>query len=1125
MRYSSTLFLLSTLLFIGGLNGQDTTGSIAGTVQDPSGAGVPNAKITITDTERNLIARSLTTGAAGDYSAALLPAGVYSIAVEAAGFKKTSIPSLRLTLTANLTVNIPLEVGQLTEQVNVEASAVSVELQSAAAAGLVNGTQIRELQLNSRNFAQLITLVPGVSSANTDQLYIGAVAPAGSSTSVSFAVNGARSGANSWQVDGADNVDRGSNLSLLTFPSVDSLAEFKVLRTNYSAEFGRAGGGQVNVITKSGTSRFHGSAYEFVRNNAFAANNFINNANSVNLGSDGKARVPPLRYNDFGYTVGGPVFIPRLYNKDKNKTFFFFSQEFRRVITYSTPVIIVPTGEEKTGAFPRPVCVAATAGACTQTTSQITNINSVAAAYLKDVFSLAPNGAQLTNQFFPSLRNTFNQRQELYKIDHVFGPKLSVSGRYLRDNIPTTEPQGLFSSGGIPGVAATSTNAPGHSWVFRATAAITPTWLNEAGYNYSYGAIISRLAGTLGFAASPDIKITLPFTSTLARVPSLSFGGGGTPVTSFGPYDDFNRNHSFYDNMTRVLGRHTLRFGFVQNFYQKTENAGGGNQGSFTFSGTSFPRPAGTSIFEQAFAEFLLGTTSQFTQSNLDVTPDIRDRQTEMYIQDDFRLRPNFTLNVGARYSIFRQPYDAKGMLTAFDPSAFDPSKALQINPATGNLIANSPGDPLNGLVGNAGKSTYGNKSAPDSKGNIAPRIGFAWDPFKKGTTSIRSGYGIYYDSQLYGIYEQNIFQNPPFVNSVTIPNTRLENPNAGTATVSLAPKVIRSTPVPYQTPYTQQWNLEIQHQIGTSALLSVGYFGSKGTHLLGIVDLNEVQPGLAIARGLVPPGTVFTSANTPLLNSLRPYQGYNVINSIETWFNSNYHSLQVNMEKRLGGSSLINLAYTYSKNLTDNQSDRSNAAQNTYNRHDGEYGRASFDRRHIATINYVYEIPFLKTQKGLVGHALGGWEISGITQLSTGLPLSPASSLGRDPAGLGIIGSSAAGPRPDWACNPNVDAPHTRQQYFNTSCFVDVPAGVVRPGNAGRGTINGPGLQRWDVSLFKNVKFGERASFQFRAEGFNVFNHTNPNGIGTSLGASTYGQITSYRDPRLLQLAAKFYF
>lgn len=785
MGFLSILLSICVLIFAPSMRAQDITGSIAGTVLDPTGASVPNAKVTISNTERNQVARTLTTDSGGNYSAPLLPVGVYSITVEATGFKKANIPSIRLNLNDALNVNISLEVGQVTDTVNVEASAISVELQSAAAAGLVNGTQVRELQLSSRNFAQLIGLLPGVSGANTDQLYIGAVAPAGASTSVSYAVNGNRSAANNWQVDGADNVDRGSNLTILTFPSIDALSEFKMLRTNYSAEFGRAGGGQINVVTRSGTSTFHGSAYEFVRNDAFAANNFINNANSVNLGPDGKARVPPLRYNDFGYTIGGPIYIPRLYNKDKNKTFFFFSQEFRRVITYSTPVITVPTADEKKGIFPHPVCIAASSGVCTQTVTQIPNINPVAAGYLKDVFSFAPDGAAGTNQFFPSLRNTFNQRQEIYKVDHVFGQKLAVYGRYLRDNIPTTEPQGLFSSGGIPGVAATSTNAPGHSWVLKATMTFSPKWLNEAGYNFSYGAIVSDLAGTLGPTQSPDVKIPLPFPVTLARIPSLSFSGGGTPVTSFGPYRDYNRNHAFYDNMTRIIGPHTLRFGFVQNFYQKTENAGSGNQGSFSFTGTSFPRPSTATVYEQAFAEFLVGQAASFSQASLDITPDIRDRQFEAFIQDDIRVKPNLTVNVGLRYSNFRQPYDAKNMLTAFDPSAFDKSKALQIDPKTGNIVANSPGDPLNGLVGNAGQQKYGNKSAGESSGNWAPRIGFAWDPFKKGRTSIRSGYGIYYDSQLYGIYEQNIFSNPPYVNTPTILNTRLDNPTAGTTSVS----------------------------------------------------------------------------------------------------------------------------------------------------------------------------------------------------------------------------------------------------------------------------------------------------------------------------------------------------
>lgn len=312
---------------------------------------------------------------------------------------------------------------------------------------------------------------------------------------------------------------------------------------------------------------------------------------------------------------------------------------------------------------------------------------------------------------------------------------------------------------------------------------------------------------------------------------------------------------------------------------------------------------------------------------------------------------------------------------------------------------------------------------------------------------------------------------------------------------------------------------------MGKDALVSVGYFGSKGTHLLGIVDINQAPPGAAVAAGLVPPGTIFTSANVALLNSVRPYQGYTAINSIETWFNSNYHSLQVNVEKRFSANSLINLAYTWSKNLTDNKSDRSNAPQNTYNRHEGEYGLASFDRRQIATINYVYEFPIFKEQKGFAGHVLGGWQLSGITQFSTGLPLDPGLSTGKDPAGLGtVLSSSVSASRPNWACNPNSGAPHTRFQWFNTSCLVDLSANGL-PGNAGRSIIQGPGFQGWNVSLFKNLKFGERARFQFRAEAYNLFNHTNPNAIGTSVGSTNYGQIISYRDPRLLQLGAKFYF
>ncbi len=1116
-------FLIVLLAGVLPLAAQDINGSIAGTVTDPSGATVPNAKVTIVNTERNQVLRNLITDDSGNFSAPLLIIGKYSVTVEAVAFKKASRTDIQLNVNDKLTVNLTLEVGSPTEQVTVQESALSVELQSSAGSTLISGTQVRELSLNNRNYEQLVSLMPGVSSGASDQIYLGTTNPTGGTNTVSFSINGQRASSNNWTVDGADNVDRGSNQTLLNYPSIDALAEFKVLRGSYSAELGRAAGGQINVVTKSGTSEFHGVAYEFVRNNAFAANNWINNANSVNLGSDGKARVPPLRYNDFGYTIGGPVYIPGVYNKDKNKTFFFFSQEFRRVITYGASQAIVPTANEKQGIFAVPVCVASSAGVCTQTATTIPNINPVAAAYIKDIFNQVPAGSALNNSLFVPLRSVYNARQELYKIDHNFGTKLQVFGRYLSDTIPTIEPGGLFTGSPLPGVANTKTDSPGHSWVFRAQATITPTLLNEAGYSFSYGAITSDPTGLIGSQQSPDVKVPLPFAVSLQRLPSLTITGG-TGVAGFGPYRDFNRDHNAYDNLTKILGRHSIKAGASVHRYQKTENASGNNVGSFSFSAT--PAPAGTPTFQQAWANFLLGNVSQFTQASLDLTPDIRLWQTEVYVQDDFRLRPNLTISYGIRYSNFRQPYDKNSFLTSFDPEKFDRSKAPQISTTNGNIISPvGTYDPLNGIIVNGLSSPYGKKVADESNYNFAPRFGFSWDPTGGGKTAIRGGYGVYYDATLVGSFEQNIFQNPPYVQSATISNTRLENPTAGTPIVSAGPGVLRATPVPFHIPYTQQWSFDIQREIRKDLILDAGFVGTKGTHLLGIVDINQVQPGAGLAAGLhTGAGTAFTTADTPKLNALRPYPGYNAINQLQNAFDSNYNGLQVSLEKRFGTNGSFNLSYTFSKNLTDNPSDRSNAPQNSYNWHEGEYGRATFDRRHVLTFNYVYELPFLKDQKSLTGHVLGGWQISGITQVGSGLPFSPTTS-SVDPAGLGFLGASAAGPRPDWICDPNSNAPHLPTQWFNTSCFANVPAGTVRPGNAGRGVINGPGYQRWDTSLFKNIRFGERLRLQIRGEAFNVFNHGNPLTIVTNITSSTYGRVTAFRDPRIIQLGAKFYF
>lgn len=323
-RHWSTLFVFILTAFSYQMHAADITGTIVGTVADPSGAKIEGAQVAIVSVDRSRVERSLASDANGNFTAALLPIGKYSITIEAKGFKKATLTGVTLNVNDKLTYPVTLQIGDVAESVTVQESPVEVQLQSAEQSTTITGTQIRELTLNNRNYEQLVTLMPGVSSSASDQIYVGVSNPSGQSNQVNFSINGSRPTQNSWTVDGADNVDRGANLTLLNYPSIDALQEFKVLRSDYSAEFGRAAGGQINVVTKSGTSQFHGDAYEFARNDAFAANNFLNNANRSNLGSDGKAKTPPLRYNDFGWTLGGPIFIPKVYNRDKNKTFFSF---------------------------------------------------------------------------------------------------------------------------------------------------------------------------------------------------------------------------------------------------------------------------------------------------------------------------------------------------------------------------------------------------------------------------------------------------------------------------------------------------------------------------------------------------------------------------------------------------------------------------------------------------------------------------------------------------------------------------------------------------------------------------------------------------------------------------------
>jgi hypothetical protein len=1158
------LFAVVALLFAfsGVAMSQEITGSIVGSVKDANGAAVKGATVTITNSDKKLVARSVTTNDDGEFSAPLLPVANYDVTVEATGFKKHVDEGVKLNVNARRTVDVSLQAGNVSETVTVTSGVQQVDTQSATASNVISGDQVRELSLNNRNWAQLVLLSPGVSSNLQDQIYVGTTNPNGVSNALQIAVNGVRPNSNTYTVDGADTTDRGANLTVQTYPSVDAIKEFSLLRSLYPAESGRSSGGQVNVITKSGTSKFHGDVYEFWRNNKLNANAYLTNRDKpLGVDANGKAIRPPFRYHDFGGTFGGPLVFPRFGEGGpaliKGRTFFFFSEEVRRVIVYPTLTSTVPTAALRQGVFSQPVCIGPVANPCGTTlpagTPMPSNlISPLAAAYVQDIYNKLPLPSDSVGTLNFPTRGVFNFRQEMIRVDHQFSNKLSAYYRFENDTIPTIEPGGLFNGSAVaPFVATTQTSSPGRTHVGRATWVPSASMVLEFGASYSFGDVPSKIIGLLNQANSTNVTAKTPalaFPTTRGRVPDVT-GNGFTTLGTFGPYSDFSYNKSAFATLSKVFGTHTTKYGFNFARIRKHENSlGGFNQGRYGAVSTAPTRPTGTSTTNQLWANFLLGNFQTFTQNQFDLTADLFATDVEAFAQDEWRVKRNITLSYGMRVTRFGQPWDGNGRLTSFDPLAYSSSQAFQVT-GNGNRVPGT-GNPLNGIIVNSQVSVAGATTSPFGKAvaptrnNFAPRIGIAWDPFKKGTTSVRMGYGLYYDQMSFSFYETGLVStNPPFQQQIIINPATLDNPLSGTTTVSNALQDVAGIDPNFKTPYVQHWSLDIQHQFGAKTIVTAGYFGSKGTHLSGLVDLNLLPPGFALTKtcltnlttgpATIPcqsPGQLFTSNSATaagsevVLNQIRPFRGYGAVRYLATQFDSNYHSLQIQAQRRLSGSSQLNATYTWARNMTDSQNEFSTAPQNTYDLR-AEYGRANLDRRQVLNINYIYELPWFSLQRNLKEKLLGGWQFSGITVHYTGLAFTPSTS-SNDPAGIGFLGSSPSAGRPDMICDPNANSPHTDLQWFNTTCFANPPAGVNRVGNGGRNVIYGPPTTRFDATLSKKIRFSESKSFQLRWEVFNIFNHTNfATFSSTNVTSSVFGRIATTRDPRTMQLGAKFIF
>ncbi|MFI5096657.1 MAG: carboxypeptidase regulatory-like domain-containing protein [Candidatus Acidiferrales bacterium] len=874
-RLLSCLGIIALLFVFPLLAAAQDSASISGTVTDKTGASVVGAQIVISSVGGNLT-RSTITNSEGVYVATALPAGSYDVTVTAPGFQRYQAKGVKLDVAQKAGLDVLLTIGSVTEVVEVTGESVAqVDTQSAEVGSTVTGKQVGQLVLNGRNFTQLVTLTPGVvSQTGQDEGTVGV------NGNVAYSFNGGRTEYNNWEIDGGDNMDNGSNATLNVYPNAEAIAEFKVLTSNYGAQYGRNGSGTVEVETKSGTNAFHGSAFEYLRNDAF-------NARPWESGSDPTHPNPPYKKHDFGYTVGGPVYIPKIYNTDKKKTFFFWSQEWRREKNPHAYNVKVPTDLQRGGNFSELCPASGVPFLRASADSSVTTYPDCPAAsgpdpntgmftgFANNQVPVDPNAQYLLavlphanstdgGSYSSSVSLPTTWREELIRVDHNITDNYRLTFRYIHDSWSSVVPGPLWALGtsSFPNIQ-TNFVGPGTSFVARLTSNFSPTLLNEFVASYTADKITLSAVGPValpsGFSMPP-----LFANGFEGKLPAFSFGGNGAyggiadgtdqgntvgVDTGYFPWKNANPTYTYRDNMTKIVRNHTLQFGVYFAAAQKNQENSANQQGMLTFNSGS-PNSTGNS-----FADMLAGNIASYSQVNTQILFYDRYKIFEPYFQDDWRVTRRLTLNLGLRWSIFGRYQEKKNQEYGFDPAKFvqgnapgifidpnnssNPNTGALVDPVSGEFLTLSDPRVFNGYV-RCGVSPTPTGCLKNKWINPAPRLGFAYDPKGNGKTAIRGGFGIFFEHENGNEANAEVLQQGAAPNSIT--STQNNITGYGNVGGGLAfPVGPYSIPSVEQWPYVEQWNLGVQHELPRNFAVSVAYVGSKGTHLTLERDLNQL--------------------------------------------------------------------------------------------------------------------------------------------------------------------------------------------------------------------------------------------------------------------------------------------